>query len=64
MKPGDLRRFLEGAFVRNDRHFNGKIFLVLSVEFNGVDILMDGEMYEGWAYSVLQYNSEPVDEAR
>jgi hypothetical protein len=64
VKPGDLRRFLDGAFVRRDRYFNSKIFLVLSVEDGGVDILIDGEMYEDWAYNVLQDNSEPVNETR
>lgn len=64
VKPGDLRRFHEDAFFANEKEFNGKLFLVLSGEFNGVDILVDGILDEGWSQRIIEDHSEPVNETR
>ena len=63
MKPGDLRRFHDDAFFANEKEFNGKLFLILSVNFNGVDILMNGILDDGWSERIIEDWSEPVNEA-
>ena len=63
MKPGDLRRFHDDAFLAKERELNSRIFLVLSVESNGVDILVDGAQM-GWSQRVIEDCSEPVNESR
>ncbi len=64
MKPGDLRRFHDDAFMLGDVRFNGKLFLVLSVDFDWVDIVADGIFDGGWSQRVIEERSEPVSETR
>jgi len=64
MKPGDLRRFRDDAFRLGDVRFNGKLFLVLSVDFDWVDIVADGIVDDGWSQRIIEESSEPVSDTR
>ena len=63
MKAGDLRRFHDDAFRLGDVRFNGKLFLVLSVDV-WVDIDADGIVDGGWSQRIIEDNSEVIDETR
>lgn len=65
MKPGDLRRFHDDAFVRWDERFNGKCFVPLEWWTpHNIQILADGETSDQWSYQVLIDLSDPIDEDR
>ena len=49
MKPGDLRRFHDDAFFANEKHLNGKVFMIVEITPNNehpsvphTTILVDG----------------------
>jgi len=63
MQTGDLRRFHDDAFRLGDVRFNGKLFLVLSVDV-WVDIVADGIVDGGWSQRIIEERSEPVSDPR
>ena len=70
MKPGDLRRFHDDAFVAKEKHLNGVVFMIVELSpDNGIlserhaTILIDGKLDDDWYYYVLENHSEEVDEA-
>lgn len=70
MKPGDLRRFHDDAFVAKEKHLNGVVFMIVELSpDNGIlserhaTILIDGKLDDDWYYYVLENHSEAVDES-
>jgi len=70
VKPGDLRRFHDDAFVAKEKHLNGAVFMIVELSpDNGVPseryaaILVDGTLDDDWFYYVIENHSEAVDEA-
>ena len=70
MKPGDLRRFHDTAFVAKEKHLNGATFMIVEVTPDNGDlserratILVNGTLDDDWYYYVIENHSEPVDEA-
>ena len=68
MKPGDLRRFHDDAFVAKEKHLNGKVFMIVELSpDNGIlserhaTILIDGKLDDDWYYYVLENHSEAVE---
>ena len=71
MKPGDLRRFHDDAFVAKEKHLNGATFMIVEVTPDNEElsdrratILVNGTLDDDWYYYVIENHSEPVDEAR
>lgn len=69
MKPGDLRRFHDDAFVAKEKHLNGVVFMIVEVTPDNGDlsdrratILVNGTLDDDWYYYVIENHSEPVDE--
>ena len=70
MKPGDLRRFHDAAFVAKEKHLNGVVFMIVELTPDNGDlserratILVNGTFDDDWYYYVIENHSEPVDEA-
>ena len=70
MKPGDLRRFHDAAFVDREKHLNGAVFMIVELSpDNGIPskrraaILINGTLDDDWYYYVIENHSESVDEA-
>ena len=70
MKPGDLRRFHDTAFVAKEKHLNGVVFMIFEVTPDNGDlsgrratILVNGTLDDDWYYYVLENHSEAIDEA-
>ena len=68
MKPGDLRRFHDDAFFANEKHLNGKVFMIVEITPNNehpsvphATILVDGVLDDDWFYRILEDNSEMVE---
>ena len=68
MKPGDLRRFRDDAFVAEEG-LNGAVFMIVELSPDNGDlserratILVDGALDDDWYYYVIENHSEPVDE--
>ena len=68
MKPGDLRRFHDDAFVAKEKHLNGAAFMIVELSpDNGIlserhaTILIDGKLDDDWYYYVLENHSEAVE---
>ena len=68
MKPGDLRRFHDDAFVAKEKHLNGVVFMIVELSpDNGIlserhaTILIDGKLDDDWYYYVLENHSEAVE---
>jgi len=71
MKPGELRRFRDDAFVAKEKHLNGAVFMIIELSPDNRDlseryatILVDGTLDDDWFYYVIENRSEPLDEAR
>lgn len=69
MKPGDLRRFHDDAFVAKEKHLNGATFMIVEVTPDNEElsdrratILVNGTLDDDWYYYVIENHSEPVDE--
>jgi hypothetical protein len=69
MKPGELRRFHDDAFFANEKHLNGKVFMIVEMTPDNehptvlkATILVDGVLDDDWSYRILEDNSEAVDE--
>jgi hypothetical protein len=69
VKPGELRRFRDDAFVAKERHLNGVVFMIVELSpDNGVlserraTILVDGTHDDDWYYYVIENHSEAIDE--
>ena len=68
MKPGDLRRFKTPIRFSTDSTLStGRLFVVVNIpeDRSGilVDMLVDGQLEEGWDLHWVLENSEPVDAA-
>ena len=70
MKPGDLRRFHDTAFVAKEKHLNGVVFMIVEVTPDNGDlserratILVNETLDDDWYYYVLENHSEAIDEA-
>ncbi len=70
MKPGDLRRFHNDAFVAKEKHLNGAVFMIVELSSDNEDlserratILVDGKLDDDWYYWVVENHSEAIDEA-
>ena len=68
MKRGELRRFHDDAFFANEKHLNGKVFMIVEMisenEHPSVPhaaILVDGVLDDDWSYRILEDNSETVE---
>lgn len=68
MKPGDLRRFHEAAFVAKEKHLNGVVFMIVELTPDNGDlserratILVNGTLDDDWYYYVIENHSEPID---
>ena len=68
MGPGDLGRFHDDAFFANEKHLNGKVFMIVEIAPNNehptvphVTILVDGVLDDDWYYYVLENHSEAVE---
>ena len=68
MKLGELRRFRDGTFVAQEKHLNGKVFMIVEMTPDNehpsvphATILVDGVLEDDWSYRILEDNSEPVD---
>lgn len=71
MKPGDLRRFRDDAFVAKEKHLNGATFMIVDLTPDNGDlsercatILVNGTLDDDWYYYIIENHSEAVDEAR
>lgn len=71
MKPGDLRRFHDDAFVAKEKHLNGAVFMIVELSPDNGDlserratILVNGTLDDDWYYYVIENHSEDVDETR
>lgn len=65
VEPGQLRRFHDDAFFANERHLNGKVFMVASIEGGNIrffTILIDGVIDAGWNPRILQEHSGVLDD--
>lgn len=63
MKPCDIRKFHDWAFIHDDVHLNGKVFLVLPWRTDAnISILVEGKLESSWSYNVLVKSSEELDE--
>jgi len=71
MKPGELRRFRDDAFVAKEKHLNGAVFMIVELSPDNGDlseryatILVNGTLDDDWYYYVIENHSEDVDETR
>jgi hypothetical protein len=63
MKPGELRRFYDDAFSRDEIRLNGKVFLVLPWQVgHKITILVDGGLESFWSQNVHKDTSELIGE--
>jgi hypothetical protein len=64
VEPGMLRRFHDDAFFANERHLNGRVFVIVEVTPDDhIAILVDGTLDEGWGHHIIEDHSEVIDEA-